>query len=160
MLREKVIEQLKAHPERLRMTIYLRRAIWPNEGCGTVGCLAGNIVMAADVPICERDGVLRLEPLPDTKLEELLKGFARDNHVPACARHVWAQEYGEAAAQKLPFFIDDWASEVGFAGEFENPCHDTSKAFCNLKAEDVIKYLESLPEKYPEVYGPKEVLDG
>jgi hypothetical protein len=83
-LREKVIERLRKHPESLDMSIWAS-----HRECGTVACLAGQIQLAAgETPVNER-------------------GFSRHD-VDTVARDLWAKEYGNEAAEELPFFEGDW----------------------------------------------------
>ena len=80
-LREKVVQMLREHPERLDMGIWL-------DGCGTVGCLAGHIVMATDQARYVDD----------------------DDCVAGLARQEWAAEYGWDSASHLAFYDYEWES--------------------------------------------------
>lgn len=72
----------------------------PAEGCGTACCLAGHIVLAASrlrMPIPRQkqlSGIMRRDRFGELDCDD----------VAIAARHIWAQAYGENAAQRLDFY--------------------------------------------------------
>lgn len=131
MLKEKLIDLLKKHPEQVDMTIFLQKK--RDTACGTTGCLAGNILLAAGVPLIEHKDILCPS---DELVSEAGYWVEREEYngccypkIPGVARYLWAKEYGDEAAKQLPFYEDDW---------------DDSLLFEDLKAKDLINYLQSL----------------
>jgi hypothetical protein len=115
-LREKVIERLKAHPESLDMRIWAIRS-----ECGTVACLAGHIQLAAGENPVDEDG-------------------EAEYNVDTVARDLWAKEYGNEAAEELPFFEMDWNWIFQDWGDERFDEHEEAD-LSKVTAADVIRWL-------------------
>lgn len=152
MLKEKLIDLLKEKPEQVQMDVFLRRHNNKDGECKTVGCLAGHILLAAGVPVEETPGddvevqrvyeINLLYPEPEllgkaaawiSREQETAPGYVYEHDIPGVARYLWAQEYGDEAATKLPFYEEDWKELV---------CSDDECFFDNLTAKDLIDYLQ------------------
>lgn len=145
MLKEKVIELLKQDPAGLDMSVWLEQ-LSDEIDCGTVGCFAGYIIRATGINlVCVRT-TGHLYPDYDPETLDSFKSsrfYHYEPEIGAFARYLWAKEYGDMAAKALPFYPVEWENEVGFSESQYSG--SIAQAFNRLTAQDVIKYLESLP---------------
>lgn len=126
-LREKVIERLRKEPESLDMRYYVYRT-----ECGTVGCLAGQIVIAAG-----------------RNLSDYLN---RMDQVWRDAEAFWENEYGQDSAFALPFTDDQWWDVLKEWGD-DRASDDFGFGLADIGHDDVIKWLT---EDDPAVAGKGE----
>jgi hypothetical protein len=134
-LKERVVIRLSTSPESLDMSAFAIRQTTQ----GTTFCLAGLILDVSDVTMTyDADGAalgLAKGVTPPSrrwvKHEVYRSGLEPTKVViPAKARELWANEYGEEAAELLPFYGTEWGVEPSNLDQ--------------VTAEDVINVLLSV----------------
>ena len=109
MLAEKIVAAILKNPESLNMEHF-------SSECGASFCLAGHILKAFGVGIVAPAPswyLCRLAddaPVPDAKWVDFESRIADRVAIPALARQVWAAEYGDDSAKRLPFYHENWES--------------------------------------------------
>lgn len=149
MLKEKLIKYLEENPESLKMPVFLEK-----RGCRTIGCLAGNILLSEDIKLkSNKYGELSVDD-PDLvskasgwiakeRQEYLISSCQhQDAVIPGVARYLWAQEYGDEAAETLPFYSGQWEDVVGWEGVASD--YDANERFNNLTAQEVVGFLKTM----------------
>jgi hypothetical protein len=138
MLKERLIELLRAQPKILDMTCFMTNVSWNDIRYDIVGLI---LKVAGYSLQSDSAGLPKLPfnaPLLDKKWVEFeAQHSGALKEIPALARQIWAEEYGEKEAKELPIYDKAHVHGDWWWDDLEQLNHNHLIAFLNGQRSDI-----------------------